>query len=84
VGWARIAELPIIGKSRLVPLHPTTRAALRSYAERRSAHLGSRGSTYFFVAPRVHDFRHNSGNRIIPATDRQQLYFGENRGVAGT
>jgi integrase len=34
--------------------------------------------------PRLHDLRHNSGNRIIPATDRQQLYFGENRGVAGT
>jgi integrase len=29
-------------KSRLVPLHPTTRAALRSYAKRRDAHLGSR------------------------------------------
>jgi integrase/recombinase XerD len=34
--------------------------------------------------PRIHDLRHNSGNRIIPATDRQQLYFVENRGVAGT
>jgi integrase/recombinase XerD len=33
--------------------------------------------------PRIHDLRHNSGNRIIPATDRQQLYFVENRGVAG-
>jgi site-specific recombinase XerD len=33
---------------------------------------------------RLHDLRHNSGNRIIPSTDRQQLYFGENRGVAGT
>ena len=32
------------GKSRLVPLHPTTRAALRSYAKRRDAHLGSRCS----------------------------------------
>ncbi|WP_233475865.1 tyrosine-type recombinase/integrase [Bradyrhizobium brasilense] len=30
------------GKSRLVPLHPTTRAALRRYADRRAAHLGSR------------------------------------------
>jgi integrase len=28
------------GKSRLVPLHPTTGAALRRYAERRDAHLG--------------------------------------------
>src|SRR6516162_3793216 len=28
----------------------------------------------------LHSLRHNSGNRIIPATDRQQLYFVENRG----
>ena len=40
------------GKSRLVPLHPTTRAALRSYANRRDAHLGSRCSAHFFVAER--------------------------------
>jgi integrase/recombinase XerD len=33
--------------------------------------------------PRLHDLRHNSGNRIIPATDRQHLYFLENRGVVG-
>jgi NTE family protein len=32
----------------------------------------------------LHDLRHNSGNRIIPATDRQQLYSVENRGGAGT
>jgi len=35
-------RLTKFGKSRLVPLHPTTRAALRSYADRRDAHLGSR------------------------------------------
>ena len=40
------------GKSRLVPLHPTTRAALRNYARRRDAHLGSRCGTHFFVAER--------------------------------
>ncbi|MGY4319237.1 tyrosine-type recombinase/integrase [Bradyrhizobium sp. JR3.5] len=38
------------GKSRFVPLHPTTRAALRSYAQRRDAHPGARCSTHFFVA----------------------------------
>jgi integrase len=43
------------GKSRLVPLHPTTRAALRSYAERRDAHLGSRCGPHFFVAEREAD-----------------------------
>ena len=40
------------GKSRLIPLHPTTRAALRSYAERRDRHLGSRCCGHFFVAER--------------------------------
>jgi integrase len=38
------------GKSRLMPLHPTTCAALRSYAERRDRHLGSRCGPHFFVA----------------------------------
>ena len=45
-------RLTKFGKSRLVPLHPTTRAALRSYAERRDAHLGSRCGEHFFVAER--------------------------------
>jgi integrase len=55
-------RLTKFGKSRLVPLHPTTRAALRSYADRRDAHLGSRRSTYFFVAERggrlLHQYVH--------------------------
>src|SRR6516225_6711936 len=37
-------------KSRLLPLHPTTRAALSCYAKRRDGHLGSRCSPIFFVA----------------------------------
>jgi len=40
------------GKSRLVPLHPTTCAALRSYAERRDAHLRPHCGPHFFVAER--------------------------------
>ena len=31
--------------------------------------------------PRLHDLRHNSGTRIIPATDVQRMYLLENRGV---
>ena len=31
----------------------------------------------------LHALRHNSGNRIIPATDRQRACFQANRGVAG-
>lgn len=38
------------GKSRLVPLHPTTRSALESYAKRRDAHIFPSRSLYFFVA----------------------------------
>jgi len=40
------------GKSRLVPLHRTTRGALLNYAERRDAHLGLRCGPHFFVAER--------------------------------
>lgn len=40
------------GKSRLVPLHPTTRCALDRYAKRRDAHLCPPRSPYFFVAER--------------------------------
>jgi len=40
------------GKSRLIPLHPTTIVAMRSYAERRDGHLGSRCGPTFFVAER--------------------------------
>jgi integrase len=46
------------GKSRLVPLHPTTRTALHSYADRRDARLGSRCGSTFFVAER--------GGRLLP------------------
>jgi integrase len=108
-------RLTKFGKSRLVPLHPTTCAALRDYADRRDARLGSRCGSTFFVTelgsrllhqyvhrvfwrlsrktglrcsgdhtgPRVHDFRHNSGRRIIPAMTAQALHFLENRGVVG-
>jgi integrase len=40
------------GKSRLIPLHPTTRAALRRYAKRRDRHLRPRCCAQFFVAER--------------------------------
>jgi integrase len=45
-------RLSKFGKSRLVPLHRTTREALLNYAERRDAHLGSRRGPHFFVAER--------------------------------
>ena len=46
-------RLTKFGKSRLVPLHPTTSAALRSYANRRDAHLGSRCGSTFFLPSRA-------------------------------
>jgi integrase len=42
-------RLTKFGKSRLVPLHLTTCAALRGYAARRDAHLGPRCGPTFFV-----------------------------------
>jgi integrase len=53
------------GKSRLIPLHPSTCSALRSYAERRDAHLGSRGSPHFFVAERGGRLLHQYVHRVF-------------------
>jgi site-specific recombinase XerD len=60
-------RLTKFGKSRLVPLHPTTRTALRDYAHRRDALLGSRCGSTFFVAEQGADcctstFIASSGN----------------------
>ena len=55
-------RLTKFGKSRLVPLHPTTRAALRRYADRRDACFGSRCGSTFFVTER--------GGRLL----RHQIY----------
>jgi integrase len=45
-------RLTKFGKTRLVPLHPTTCAVLRSYADRRDVLLGSRCGSTFFVTER--------------------------------
>jgi integrase len=57
---------------------PVSVAALQD-ACRRGARLAQLGKPVT-----VHTLRHNSGNRIIPATDVQRMYFLENRGVVGT
>lgn len=46
------------GKSRWVPLHPTTQDVLVDYARRRDLHLGAPRSPYFLVAER--------GGRLLP------------------
>ena len=55
-------RLSKFGKSRLVPLHPTTSAALRNYAERRDDHFASPCAPHFFVAeqggPLLHQYVH--------------------------
>jgi integrase len=40
------------GKTRLIPVHRTTRSVLRRYEQRRDAHLDPPRSPYFFVAER--------------------------------
>jgi integrase len=59
------------GKSRLVPLHPTTRAALRSYAARRDAHLGSRCGPHFLVAERGGRLLHQYVHRVFWRLSRE-------------
>lgn len=41
-----------LGRSRLVPVHPTTCAVLAEYLRRREQFLGSRSSPYLFVSSR--------------------------------
>ena len=54
-----------------VPLHPTTRAALRNYARRRDAHLGSRCGTHFFVAERGGRLLHQYVHRVFWRLSRE-------------
>jgi integrase/recombinase XerD len=41
-----------LGRSRLVPLHPSTCAVLEEYLRRRAEFLGSLGSAYLFISTR--------------------------------
>jgi integrase len=59
------------GKSRLIPLHPSTSAALRTYAERRDAHLGSRCGPHFFVAERGGRLLHQYVHRVFWRLSRE-------------
>jgi len=59
------------GKSRLVPLHLTACAALRSYSERRDAHLGSRCGPHFFVTESGGRLRQASIHRVFMQLSRK-------------
>jgi integrase len=59
------------GKSRLVPLHPTTRAMLRRYVRARDAHLDPPRSDYFFVAEQGGRLLHQYVHRVFWRLSRQ-------------
>ena len=58
-------RLTKFGKSRLVPLHSTTSAALRDYAQRRDTHLPTRRHPHFFVAERGGRLLHQYVHRVF-------------------
>jgi integrase len=64
-------RLTKFGKSRLVPLHSTTCAALRNYAERRDAQLASRCGPHFFVAERGGPLLHQYVHRVFWRLSRE-------------
>lgn len=64
-------RLTKFGKSRLVPLHPTTSAALRDYAQRRDAHLPKRRTPRFFVAERGGPLLHQYVHRVFWRLSRE-------------
>jgi integrase len=65
------ARLTKFGKSRLVPLHPTACAMLRSYGDRRDAHLGSRCGPTFLVAEQGGRLLHQYVHRVFWRLSRE-------------
>ncbi|MCI0420736.1 MAG: tyrosine-type recombinase/integrase [Acidobacteria bacterium] len=53
------------GKSRFVPLHPTTARELAKYKERRDEFLGGRSSPYFFVSRNGTKLFNSDVNRVF-------------------
>ena len=64
-------RLTKFGKSRLVPLHATTGAALRRYAGRRDAHLGSHCGPTFFVTEQGRRLLHQYVHRVFWRLSRE-------------
>lgn len=64
-------RLTKFGKSRLIPLHPTTRAALRDYADRRDAQFASPCAPHFFVAERGGPLLHQYVHRVFWRLSRE-------------
>jgi integrase len=59
------------GKSRLVPLHPSTRAVLREYAQRRDQIFARRPVSYFFVTSHGTQLEKTNLSRIFRELSRQ-------------
>jgi integrase/recombinase XerD len=59
------------GKSRLVPLHPSTRAVLRDYAERRDQFLAGRPIPYFLMTGRGKRMEKSNLSLVFRALSRQ-------------
>lgn len=64
-------RLTKFGKSRLVPLHPTTSTALRNYAQRRDDHFASPRASNFFVAERGGPLLHQYVHRVFWQLSRE-------------
>ena len=59
------------GKSRLVPLHPSTRAVLRDYARRRDRFFAGRPIPYFLMTGRGKQLHKTSLSAVFRALSRQ-------------
>lgn len=59
------------GKSRLLPVHPTTRASLVRYAKLRDTHVSPQRSPYFFVAEQGGKLLHQNVNQVFLKLSRQ-------------
>jgi integrase len=59
------------GKSRLVPLHPTTRDVMRNYATRRDENPARRAGAFFFVAERGGQLLHQYVHPVFWLLSRQ-------------
>ncbi|MCX6917479.1 MAG: tyrosine-type recombinase/integrase [Verrucomicrobia bacterium] len=59
------------GKSRLVPVAPSTRAVLREYSERRDRFLAGRPAPYFLVSTRGNRLQKQCIGKIFRSLSRQ-------------
>lgn len=59
------------GKSRLVPIHASTREVLASYRTRRDSHLGDCDATHFFVTGTGHQLDGGDVRRTFYSLSRQ-------------